>query len=359
MTPPHPIESLNWRRLRYERWQDESEGWPRGTVRLPDGAIVPGYPSIGRILDLRAGVRTHFGDAPFWVEEKVDGYNVRVVRWRKQLLAFTRGGFLCPYTTDRVRRWIPAQPFLEHPDLVLCLEVAGPETPYAEHGPSYLKEDARPFAFDAMQLNRQGFWPRERFYALVDRYGIPTVERLGRFSLGTLDRLLPILARYEEERREGFVLKPALPGSQKRYLKYTTAASAIDDLRVGAPWLADLPAEYFTNRLLRLALALCEEGLDRKRHAEDLGKALLGPLTQAIAEFAQTRHVAHTYRCRLHTKTAALELMRHLKRHGKGRVRRRKLFRGEDGMWHLVFEREAASMSGILGHLLAGGAMFD
>ena len=350
-------ETFIWHGAHFLRWRDDEGRIPRGTVRLPDGRLLYGYPRIGRILNLAQGLRAHFGTDPFWAEEKVDGYNVRVIRWRRNLLAFTRGGFICPYTTDRVRRWLRDRPFRDNPDLVLCLEVAGPETPYADAAPPFVREDAQPFAFDAMRIGRQGFLARTAFYALVEQYGIPAVQRLGRFRAEDTEALRAILARYEDEGREGIVFKDE---AGARMVKYTPAATAIRDIATGAADLAELPADYFTNRVLRLALALAEEKGDAHREAHALGEAFLLPLLTEIRGFIRTGRLVRERRCRTHTKQAALDLLRHLRRVAHGRhIRKRMLTRGADGLWHLVFTHEPASLSGLLHHLFAGGSLYD
>ncbi len=357
MTKKDITEEVFFGSERFIRWRDDDGAIPRGTVQLPDGRLLYGYPRIGRILHLAQGLAAHFGQDPFWAEEKVDGYNVRVIRWREKLLAFTRGGFPCPYTTDRVHHWLSAAPFHENPELVLCLEVAGPETPYADASPPFVHEDAQPFAFDAMRIGAPGFVPRKDFYALCERFGIPTVQRLGCFCAADVDRLYAILARYEQEGREGIVFKNEMG---TRMVKYTPAATSLRDLAVGAPDLAELPAEYFTNRLLRLALALAETGKAPEAYAEALGKALLLPLSEEIQAFLRTGKLKRTRCCRTHTKRAALDLLRHLRRVAHGRhIRKISLVRGQDGLWHLTFAHEPASLSGLLHHLFSGGAILD
>ena len=41
---------------------------------------------------------------------KVDGYNVRIVRLAGRLVPFTRGGFVCPFTDDRLADVSPHPP---------------------------------------------------------------------------------------------------------------------------------------------------------------------------------------------------------------------------------------------------------
>ncbi len=72
----------------YVGFTDAFRGVPRGTAVFAD-AVVYGDPQIGRILALQPGLAEQF-PAAFWMEEKVDGYNVRVFRSGERILALTR-----------------------------------------------------------------------------------------------------------------------------------------------------------------------------------------------------------------------------------------------------------------------------
>jgi putative ATP-dependent DNA ligase len=90
---------------------------------------------IGRMFHLGQGLDANFA-CPFWVEEKVDGYNVRIFAHENEVLAVTRRGYICPFTTDRIKDFININLFTVYPNLIVCAEVAGPENPYNTAGPS-------------------------------------------------------------------------------------------------------------------------------------------------------------------------------------------------------------------------------
>jgi len=121
-------ERHHFESLRYARLTEAVNGHPRGSVVLPGGEVIPGYPSIGRIHSLAAGLRQQFQE-PFWAEEKIDGYNVRVVFHDGRAYAFSRGGFVCAFSTDRLQDLLPHGIFEREPDLVLCAEIAGRTIP--------------------------------------------------------------------------------------------------------------------------------------------------------------------------------------------------------------------------------------
>jgi putative ATP-dependent DNA ligase len=90
-----------------------------------------GFPKIHRAMVLEPTIQTHFKGLPLVaIEEKMNGYNVRVVKIQDQVLALTRGGLVCPYTTEKTTQEIGLEFFRDHPDLVLCGEMVGPDNPY-------------------------------------------------------------------------------------------------------------------------------------------------------------------------------------------------------------------------------------
>src|SRR3989337_148598 len=92
----------------------------RGTV-FYEGGFIPGYPRIMRVLHLENGIN-HYLKNSFYVEEKVDGYNVRIGVINGIPLAFTRGGFNCPFSTDRITDFIDINFFNEYPHHIICGE---------------------------------------------------------------------------------------------------------------------------------------------------------------------------------------------------------------------------------------------
>jgi len=342
--------------LAYVRFRDDWHHIPRGTV-LAEGRAIWGYPRIGRILRLETGLPEQLG-GPFQAEEKIDGYNVRIVRLAGRTLAFTRGGFLCPFTTDRLPDLMDAA-FLEaEPERVVCAEVAGPDNPYLSGHPPFVREDVRLFVFDLMDLDRPEFVPPDRRAALVEAARLPAAPVLGRYTPRDVPALRALLRRLDAEGREGVVLKALDP--PWRRAKYVTAASAIADVRAGAAALRQLPPEYFTNRILRLALFLDEEGVGADPELERrLGAAFIAGLREAIAQYRTHRHVSHRHRCRFRERAhaeALFALQRRLAGHGQVRLRR---LAEEDG-WHVLeFERIDSEMTGLLGHVLGGGVVYD
>jgi putative ATP-dependent DNA ligase len=121
------LHTYRFNDLTFVRLSQEYKSYPRGTV-FYDKGIILGYPRIMRILHLANGITRYFKNK-FYVEEKMDGYNVRIAVINRIPLAFTKGGFICPFTTDRIPDLIDLNFFKEYPEHIICGEVVGPGSP--------------------------------------------------------------------------------------------------------------------------------------------------------------------------------------------------------------------------------------
>ncbi|HID41351.1 MAG TPA: RNA ligase, partial [Pyrodictium sp.] len=95
-----------FRGILYASLRREIAGYPEGTVIVFGRGwwrLIPGYPSIQRMVLPSVALPRHFVDK-IVVEEKLNGYNVRVALIDDRIIAVTRGGFICPYTTSRLER---------------------------------------------------------------------------------------------------------------------------------------------------------------------------------------------------------------------------------------------------------------
>jgi putative ATP-dependent DNA ligase len=341
---------------RYRRLSDTFQRLPEGSVVFDD-TLICGYPKIGRIFRLDAGLRAQF-EHPCWVEEKIDGYNVRIFQHEGQVLALTRRGYICPFTTDRVPDLLDIRVFESEPELVLCAEVAGPENPYNEGGPPDIHEDIRLFVFDMMRKNQPGFLPHREKLRLLDAHALPGVPQYGRCEPDQAARLKPLVLALDRAGREGIIFKE--DSGQDRRAKYVTGRINVADIRLCSAAIKQLPAEYFTQRVLRLALFLDEHGIAPTPDIErELGAALLEGMSDAIHQEHDTRKVIRRFRCRFLRKRNIrlfLRSLHHLL--GKGSVRTRCLSR-EGAYYVLQFEKVLPRTTGLLAHLLRGGIVFD
>ena len=245
--------------------------------------LVPGYPSIGRILLLSRAMPRHFVDKVV-VEEKMDGYNVRVFTLEGEIYAATRGGYICPYTTARIRRlYGPALKGLfeaEGEDLVVIGEVVGVENPYVR----FPYPEAPGFAFKVFDMARCGdFLAVEERNRLVSKHGLDGVPILGVVDKHDVSAVRRIVRGLEEKGREGVVLKD--PGYRVPPLKYTTGHINVDDLKLGMKFFFDEGRTFLFPRILRQIFLAYEEGWDRRKlekEAARLGMAILEPAVESV-----------------------------------------------------------------------------
>ncbi|MBS0002251.1 MAG: RNA ligase [Thioalkalivibrio sp.] len=350
-------ESHHFEGLEYARMTETVSGHPRGSVVLPGGTVIPGYPSIARIHALTAGLRQQF-QGPFWAEEKVDGYNVRVVFHEGRAYAFSRGGFVCAFSTDRLQDLLPPGIFEHEPDLVLCAEIAGPDNPYLEGSPPFVTEDVQLFVFDMMRKGQPGFLPQHEKMRLIEELGLPATRIFGRFLPTDAAVLRDLILQLDGEGAEGLVLKAEFGDTRS---KYVTGRSNIVDIGVCSGQLLDLPPEYFTNRLMRMAIFAHENRQQGDPDLErSLGRAFLAGLGRAVAGSREHGRVDHRYRCRFREHRNALHFIAHMAATGGQRVHiLPDMPREEDGYWVLEFERVFDRMTGTLATAFSGAIQFD
>ncbi len=275
------VEERSFQGIRYYRISDDTLTHPRGTVIFPDAVdqgghlfTVWGFPRIKRVYVLERGFRRFFKTAPFYLEEKLDGYNVRLVHVADRILALTRGGFVCPYTTEWAELWAERfglrEFFADYPDHVLCGEALG-DSPYNAQRPLELPPGLHFFLFEIMTPQGTRLLPEEK-YDLAARYAIPTVPQLGKYTVDQMDEIRRLLLEINERGGEGVIAKSE---DGERMVKYVTPTSDLEDVRDNLPILFDLDSGYFTNRLLRATLFIQEFDLDEEEYARRIGRSIL------------------------------------------------------------------------------------
>ncbi len=352
------VEALDYDGLHYKRLTDSAGPVPRGSVRLPDGSVIPGYPAIGRIHTLATGLREQFS-GPFQAEEKIDGFNVRIVRHEGRLLAFSRGGFVCPFSTDRAPEMLDTAVFDDEPRLIVCAEIAGPENPYIEGSPPQVVEDVALFVFDLMARDAGGFLPLAAKAERMARDALPGVRTWGPYTPDQVEAVRELMRYLDAGGAEGVVFKTDAGGGYRA--KYVTARSSISDIELTSNALLDLPPEYFTHRLLRLALFMAENDRQGDANLErDLGRALLQGLFDASASVGDNGLVDQPFRCRFRNRDNAERFVAFLQRTGGKHMRFPEggLY-AEGDFWVLEFRRVRERMTSWLRHTLWGGTQFD
>jgi len=281
----------------------------KGTV-VTDSGIVYDFPRIARIMHLENGIKQAFNN-PFYVEEKVDGYNVRIVKVQGHVFAFTRGSYVCPFSTDRLVDFFDYDNFFkENPDLVVCGEIAGPENPYNGESPPYVTEDVAFFAFDIRTKSGDQQISIEKRYKLFDEYKIPTVTRFGSYTSSDIKDLKKHIRDLNEKGCEGLVFKPTDPS--EKTVKYVTAESCLRDMQVTSALMTEYQAEFFTNRILRSLFYLMEHDLPlSEEFLKKTGEALLQPLFESVKKVADGEMITERFKVRFNKKQNIKKLFEH------------------------------------------------
>ena len=351
------VERLEYDGLALERCNDDVGHLPRGSIRA-GGRVLYGYPHIGRILVLRRGLHEQLS-GPFHVEEKINGYNVRIARVDGRLLAFTRGGFVCPFTTDRLPDLLDPAFFDAHPDKILCAEVAGPDNPWLDASPPFITRDVRLFVFDIGEWNRPDYLPVAACQRLLTEFDLPGVPAWGWSDASRYDELAARILELNEQGREGLIFRQESP--RPRRVKYVTARVNLEDIQRSATRMPDMPPGYFAGRILRIALFLQEHGLDARPYEDALGRGLLGALDETLGQLQRERHTSQPFSCRFRERRNAERLVELLQRVAGHKVKI--VIHGiepeTDGYWRLHFERRYPLTNSLLHELLGGGMIYD
>ncbi|TVM03240.1 MAG: RNA ligase [Candidatus Brocadia sp. WS118] len=351
----HDAVSEEFDGIRFFRMTKKVGALGKGSIITEDG-IIFGFPSIARILHLENGVRNAYIH-PFYVEEKVDGYNVRVVRIQGRVLVFSRGAYVCPFSTDRIADFLEVKKIFDDiPGLIVCGEFAGPDNPYNIAHPPYVKEDVRFFAFDVMMMNQSHSIPVDERYKIFDTYRVPTVRRFGQFSASDISDLKKIVKGLDEAGCEGVVMKPTHPA--EKILKYVTLGSCLRDINVTAPLMAEMASEFFTHRIIRAAMFIHEqmEALQPEVFPQ-LGKVLLRPIYENVAKAARNEVIDEKYLLRFREERNIQRMIEHLH---KCKVKFEVLSKNKiENYWHVKFARKCYATYEILQKHLQGATHVD
>ena len=200
------IRIMSYHGIDYVVLREDLGDFREGTVIfLSERKIIHSYPSIRR-LALLEGVPLHMIDE-IVVEEKMNGYNVRVVLVDNKVLAITRGGYICPYTTARIEKMYGdrlREALSEYEDVVLAGEVIGTENPYVV----YEYPEARGFDYFVFDVIKNGaLAPLSLRDEIVEKYDLKRVPVLAQLDKNELERLREIVVDLDRRGREGVVIK--------------------------------------------------------------------------------------------------------------------------------------------------------
>ena len=310
------IRESAWPEPRLLRFEKETSGIEAGTVVFENGEIVFGYPKIRRPLMLAAAIKRHFSDIVA-VEEKMNGHNVRILSLNGEIVALTRGGFICPYSTEVARRIVPVAVFEEHPRLVLCGEMVGPENPYVSTA-LYATDSIDFYLFDITEKNCRRTLGVHKTHEFAQEFGLKATAFLGEFHKErAAARIKRIVIKLGRQGREGVVMKD--PENIVAPLKYTSSTTNCSDLAVAFRYYNDYALDFFVSRAVRegfQSVEWNESEEDRRTRALSLGESILLPLVETIKRAQQGEDIVHKVQIRVKSLQTARDFEYHLRRCG-------------------------------------------
>lgn len=334
----------------YRHLPNYRSGLEKGTALIAS-AVVRGFPKIPRTLVVAAGVPNQF-DGPVAVEEKLDGYNVRIARVDGDVLAFTRSGVVCPFTTRTVRRLLDLDPLFDaHPEAMVCGEMIGPENPYT--ATDYPEVDSIAFrAFDWRDRETGEALPVPERRDRYDSFDVPQTRYIGTYDpIEAAGRLPTIVQVLDEEDREGVVLQSR---DGTRQLKYTTSAANQGNLAYAFSLPFEYGQDFVFRRIVREAFQSVEWGESSDEAAERarrLGESILLPMLETIEAVEDGQRVGdrHTVRAESETVDALFD---HLRNQGLHLIVEEDRREGDDRV--VTFVKESQSTKDTIDAFLDG-----
>lgn len=310
------VKRSSWPEPRLLRFEKAASGIEAGTVIFDNGEIVFGYPKIRRALMLQNALKKHFSDRVA-VEEKMNGHNVRVASIDGEVVALTRGGFICPYSTEVARRLLPELIFEDHPEIVLCGEMVGPENPYVPKD-IYPTDSIDFYLFDLAIKNKKSTQGIQKTHDFARKYGIKATALLGEFKAeSAYEPIVKIVKLLGKRQREGVVIKD--PENRVAPIKYTSSESNCIDLEAAFRYYNDYALDFFVSRAVRegfQSVEWDESEEERRERAQRIGESILLPLVDTINRKKNGEQIVQQVQIRVRSLQTAREFEYHLRRSG-------------------------------------------
>ena len=277
--------------------------------------VVRGYPKIKRALTLYPTIKRYFkGEVA--IEEKMNGYNVRIVKFGKNLYAITRGGFICPYTTEKARKLLSDEIFKDHPNLMLCCEAVGEESPFVPKSIYGSKIDF--YVFDIRDRRTNRALPIYEKQKLADEYGFKIAEIFDIVDAKKAHEVArEVVEKIGKEGREGIVIKDV--EMTKEPIKYTTSQTNCSDLSYAFRYFGEYGRDFMFSRLIREGFQSFEFGEDEQAVMDRcirIGEAILKSMVESIREVSEGRKVYEKMRLRFYDLDVFELFKQHVRRMG-------------------------------------------
>ncbi len=213
----------------------------------------------------------------------MNGYNVRIAIANGEIIAITRSGYICPYTTQKAKEKLNLNFFYDFPELVLYGEMIGPDNPYISKD-IYNIESVGFYIFDIREKNSGKPLKIYKKQKILEKYGFSQVRFFGEILLENVPREIEkIILELGEKEHEGVIIKdPEMVLSQ---LKYTSSQSNCSDLRHAFKFYNDTGRDYMLSRIVREGFQTVEwkeNEEEFKKRCMRLGESILSPLRESI-----------------------------------------------------------------------------
>ncbi|HIP25416.1 MAG TPA: RNA ligase [Archaeoglobus profundus] len=313
--------------------------------------VVRGYPKIKRALTLYPTIKKHF-KGEVVLEEKMNGYNVRLVKFGENIYAITRGGFICPYTTEKARRLVNLDFFKDNPKLMLCCEAVGEESPFVPKD-VYGVKTIDFYVFDIRDQKTNIALPIKQKEKLAEEYGLKLAPILAEVQVSKAHEIAKeIILELDKRGREGIVIKD--PMMRRPPIKYTTSQCNCSDLSYAFRFFEEYGKDFMFSRIIREAFQSFEFRENEEKFKDRclrLGEAILS-MVKSIKEVNEGKRIVEKMRLRFYDLEIFELFKEHIRRMGI-RAEFSNPKREEDGYVVWVY-RHIMSTTDKIKYILAG-----
>ncbi|CDG65854.1 MAG: putative ATP-dependent ligase [Methanobacterium sp.] len=308
---------------KYQRYDLEAIQFYKGMEHIEAGTmvvngeeieIIRGFPKIRRTLMLKPTLEKYFPHEVA-VEEKMNGYNVRIALVNHKIVALTRGGYICPYTTRKVQQLLDLDDFFQdHPQKVLCGEMVGTLNPYVSHYyPEVGKLGFR--IFDIREKLTNTPLPLFSKRELLADYHLEPVRLLGIYPVEEApEKIMELVKDLGEQDREGVVMKD--PRMELEPLKYTSSQAQAAELEYALSFPFDLAKAFLFSRIIRegfQSYEARESDEERRERALRIGESILYPMLETIKKVEAGEVAAEDLLIEVDRPEEAEEFLRYLR----------------------------------------------
>ena len=313
--------------------------------------VIPDYPRIRRVYHLTNAIVKYYY-SPFYLEAQVPGYHVRVA-WRGgSEVAFTRDGRYCAFSSDRASELIPRTFFEEHPDLIVCLSIAGAGIPYIAPSCNGNSGDVVAWGTEILQCGVREPLATHKRYALFDKFEIENVPRIGPLDAEDISKITDWMRSLDNSGTRGVILKPSEP--HHRPLKYALPSAQFSELLTLLELGKD-ETDLCRKRLFQACCAASELQLPSSSwNWEAVGQSLLAGLAGGIDQVVKGDTLATEHSVWLSNKESAECLLAQLGEREMGTSIEPVSLLSENKGWRLRFRRQFVETTAAMQRRMSG-----